>query len=381
MSHEDTPKVAEKQKEAPKPISPAAKRLTEISRKGKGKSRLRRALSFSSVAELHRIDERETEPKPLTREEQLNEELGAEQAAIAQQQEASGLGESIYSNIFAASTDNVSVSSTASSASLMLRKMGKGVKRSTRSLVGLFRPKSSHHGPEQAGVQPPAPQVSMVTVEAQPTLHEPTDNGRASPREDPVGRSSDSSEQNDYASRKSILGGDRERAEILAAVRKGILKSKPPSHLRPNNMLTISETGCNSPTVRPSDSSSHSPHMHGSPRSSARSTPTDHSSRGHRRTDSVTIDGEDFALPAGRFSTSNGNSAPVSPGCGKRNISFSPQLRFHDTWPPGEYDRRGEVATCNKLTPLLAQQIKEELNTFKMVRQFTSIAHGQANIV
>ena len=51
-----------------------------------------------------------------------------------------------------------------------------------------------------------------------------------------------------------------------------------------------------------------------------------------------------------------------------RNISFSPRIQFHDTWPSGEYDRRGEVATCNRLTPMLAQQIKEELNTFKMVR-------------
>jgi hypothetical protein len=33
-----------------------------------------------------------------------------------------------------------------------------------------------------------------------------------------------------------------------------------------------------------------------------------------------------------------------------------------------EYDRRGDIATCNRLTPMLAQQIKEELNSFKMVR-------------
>lgn len=57
----------------------------------------------------------------------------------------------------------------------------------------------------------------------------------------------------------------------------------------------------------------------------------------------------------------------MTPG-GSRNISFSPRIQFHDTWPSGEYDRRGEIATCNRLTPVLAQQIKEELNTFKMVR-------------
>ena len=50
-----------------------------------------------------------------------------------------------------------------------------------------------------------------------------------------------------------------------------------------------------------------------------------------------------------------------------RGVTFDPRKQFYDTWPPGEYDRRGEIATCNRLTPMLAQQIKEELNTFKMV--------------
>lgn len=63
-------------------------------------------------------------------------------------------------------------------------------------------------------------------------------------------------------------------------------------------------------------------------------------------------------------------SAPVTPqgSATKRNATFSPRIVFYDTWPSGEYDRRGEIATCNRLTPMLAQQIKEELNTFKMVK-------------
>ena len=62
-------------------------------------------------------------------------------------------------------------------------------------------------------------------------------------------------------------------------------------------------------------------------------------------------------------------SVPGTPqgSVSKRNATFSPRIQFHDTWPSGEYDRRGEIATCNRLTPMLAQQIKEELNTFKMV--------------
>lgn len=232
ISHDDTQSTTTQkvnENETQKPESPAAKRLTEISKKGKGKSRLRRALSFSSVAELRGASD--PEPKPLTRKQQLNEELGEEQAAIAEQQEASGLGESIYSNIFAASTDNISVSSTASSASIMLRKMGKGMKRSTRSLVGLFRPKSSHRDvPEPTGAEPMTPQVSMVTVEAQRSVPRGAANDHVPSRDGPVERDSDAADQFDnYRSRKSIVGGDRERAEVLAAVRKGILKSKPTS--------------------------------------------------------------------------------------------------------------------------------------------------------
>jgi hypothetical protein len=51
-----------------------------------------------------------------------------------------------------------------------------------------------------------------------------------------------------------------------------------------------------------------------------------------------------------------------------RSVSFGTRVQFFDVWSSSEYDRRGDVVTCNCLTPLLAQQIKEELNTFKMVR-------------
>ncbi|ORY75146.1 hypothetical protein BCR37DRAFT_335284, partial [Protomyces lactucae-debilis] len=47
-------------------------------------------------------------------------------------------------------------------------------------------------------------------------------------------------------------------------------------------------------------------------------------------------------------------------------LQFSPRIAVHDTYHANEYDRRGDIATCNRLTPLLAQRIKEELNSFKM---------------
>lgn len=123
------------------------------------------------------------------------------------------------------------------------------------------------------------------------------------------------------------------------------------------------------------------PHVNDTPHSSAPSTPNDERPplSGHRRTDSVTIatgENEDYFMSIARFATPETKSAPVTPSI-PRNISFSPRIQFHDTWPSGEYDRRGEIATCNRLTPMLAQQIKEELNTFKMVSGFLLHIGGQ----
>lgn len=109
------------------------------------------------------------------------------------------------------------------------------------------------------------------------------------------------------------------------------------------------------------------PNVTDSPSSSAPSTPNDEA-QGHKRTNSVAIGNEDYFMSALRLRQDT-KSAPGTPQAiiGKRNATFSPRIIFHDTWPPQEYDRRGEIATCNRLTPMLAQQIKEELNSFKMV--------------
>ena len=50
----------------------------------------------------------------------------------------------------------------------------------------------------------------------------------------------------------------------------------------------------------------------------------------------------------------------------KRNISFAATLSIYDTFSSTTYDRRSEPSTANRLTPALAQRIKEELNSFKM---------------
>ena len=381
--------------------SPAAKQLAAITQKGgKGKSktsRLRRAFSFGSAADFRKAAEVESankaEPAKLHKEPSPDEAYDAEQARIAQAQEAGGIGNSIYGSRFFGSTDNLSISSTASSASVMIRKMGRGMKKSTRSLVGLFRPKSVIGIPAAEPLEPETSQAtaSMVTVEAETqrvnvTADPLTANGgtgfphlernsldAAQIPEIGIERLGSSGTDRPESSRRNIAGGDRERAEVLAAVRKGILKRKDSQHpaLNCQKLIPFIGPGSSSPSTRPSDISPELvlpgiPIVSDSPSSSAPSTPNDEA-HGHRRTGSIALSTEDY-FSTGLRIRSGSKSTPGTPqGGSKRNATFSPRIVFYDTWPSQEYDRRGEIATCNRLTPLLAQQIKEELNSFKMV--------------
>ncbi|PBP25240.1 hypothetical protein BUE80_DR003715, partial [Diplocarpon rosae] len=373
------------------PPSPAARHLAALNDKEGKKSktsRLRRAFSFGSAAELRKASaepvaaNNPTVDRPQQRRDKYLEEQDAEQLRIAQQQEAAGIGSGIYSgqgNVFTGSTDNLSISSTASSASVMIRKMGKGMKKSTRSLVGLFRPKSVIGVPAADSALPQASQaqVSMVTVEAErekvhvnASVHEQAGGGTdfpkleqnsvdtANPTTIITERLGSASTENS-GPRRSIVGGEKERAEVLAAVKKGILKR------------SATDSANSSPVIRPLDPKAANfqlpniPHVNDSPSSSAPSTPNDESA--HHKSGSLTLGGEDYFMSALRF-RGDSKSVPGTPAgaSSKRNATFSPRIQFHDTWPSGEYDRRGEIATCNRLTPMLAQQIKEEINNFKM---------------
>ncbi|KAI0089887.1 hypothetical protein BDY19DRAFT_992838 [Irpex rosettiformis] len=49
-----------------------------------------------------------------------------------------------------------------------------------------------------------------------------------------------------------------------------------------------------------------------------------------------------------------------------KRLAFATNLSVYDTFPAAVYDRRSEPATWSRLTPTLAQRIKEELNSYKM---------------
>lgn len=362
---------------SPRVYSPAAKQLAALSQndsKPKSKtSRLRRAFSFGSAAEFRKAvyhQDAENGPSKLHKDRNPDELFDAEQARIAQQQEAAGIGSNIYGpRIFGGSTDNLSISSTASSASVMIRKMGRGMKKSTRSLAGLFRPKSVIGVPAADAKAPDASQaaVSMITVEAErervnvnADVRSQSGGGTGFPRLERnsldasrapgLGTERAGSLGSDgSAARKSIIGGERERAEVLAAVRKGILKHTNSSSPSPSPRPTENR-GLDAPSA-----------ITDSPNSSAPSTPNNDDRAGQ-----VPIGNEDYFVTALRLRQDT-KSAPGTPqGSMKRCATFSPRIAFYETWPSQEYDRRGEIATCNRLTPVLAQQIKEELNSFKM---------------
>lgn len=108
---------------------------------------------------------------------------------------------------------------------------------------------------------------------------------------------------------------------------------------------TNSETS--SPVTRPADARPNE-----SPKSSAPGTP---------------VNENDYFTRPPRLGNPSTRSLPTTPSGSRGNISFSPRIQFYDAWSASDYDRRGDIATCNRLTPMLAQQIKEELNSFKMV--------------
>lgn len=49
-----------------------------------------------------------------------------------------------------------------------------------------------------------------------------------------------------------------------------------------------------------------------------------------------------------------------------KRLAFANNLSVYDTFSASVYDRRSEPATWSRLTPALAQRIKEELNSYKM---------------
>ncbi|KAI9311001.1 hypothetical protein BX666DRAFT_2032491 [Dichotomocladium elegans] len=70
--------------------------------------------------------------------------------------------------------------------------------------------------------------------------------------------------------------------------------------------------------------------------------------------------------PAPAMSSSSSISSVTTP-LERRRLYFCPTIQVHETFAAGEYDRRTDSnATCQKMTPVLAMRIKQELNEYKL---------------
>jgi hypothetical protein len=70
-----------------------------------------------------------------------------------------------------------------------------------------------------------------------------------------------------------------------------------------------------------------------------------------------------LTIPSSSPSASIPHRSATSPA---KRLAFASNLSVYDTFSSGVYDRRSEPATWSRLTPTLAQRIKEELNSYKM---------------
>lgn len=62
----------------------------------------------------------------------------------------------------------------------------------------------------------------------------------------------------------------------------------------------------------------------------------------------------------------------------KRRIQFCGTIQVHETFAANDYDRRCDNnATCQKLTPIMAMKIKQELNEYKLTEMEVHIESRQ----
>ncbi|KAI8085812.1 uncharacterized protein B0P05DRAFT_533827 [Gilbertella persicaria] len=155
-------------------------------------------------------------------------------------------------------------------------------------------------------------------------------------------------QQQHFSSKSSISSDKSTKSDTLSQVpkRRQSLGKRIKKALRMSTGTAIQE--------EEEMDSSHKKKLPDSPNSNI-SRPTRH----HRHPPS-------FDLPSPALSTVSTISSSTTTFT-KKSLSFNPVIKLHETFSAFEYDRRCDTSvTCQKLTPVLALQIKEELNHFKL---------------
>ncbi|KAL5495818.1 hypothetical protein ACEPAI_1282 [Sanghuangporus weigelae] len=123
---------------------------------------------------------------------------------------------------------------------------------------------------------------------------------------------------------------------------------------------TIKESATNGPPLLP-------PLQFDSPQTLAPSLSTSASTDGDKRSSIYNHPGLNNSEPTLSTITNNqphlNHRSATTPA---KRLAFAANLSIYDTFSSTTYDRRSEPATWSRLTPALAQRIKEELNSYKM---------------
>ncbi|QRV76903.1 chromosome segregation protein spc25 [Ceratobasidium sp. AG-Ba] len=459
------------------------------------KGRLRRALSFSAVSTLDEAEENKeklgSRRKAIEKANKANAALQAQQQGGEASTSSPGAAESIrttaskkpsrtaslFNRRLNASTDNISLQSTVSSASVMIRKLGsmgklarrnslagitnlfkdknkdneggkKGKKADmaeasvTHATVEIERGSSSGASDELTGLTPAAKlarqhtlksnaqaaerarQAAEAQAQQQQAMHSAQIN-RVDEEDEEEEEEEESEDEGVYDHVAQMTGGfddedmtiRMERATIqdrmdepwAVGIRRSVERTRQPVKGILRNAVNFNQEQYldkeNTPAARQRANSYTNPTQTSAepgPLARIPSPDPDHIDGLHRSSSPhEPVLSTSFSAEFGEFTTpslslsekpdSSGakfnynhpilnSSAPVLSSIGNtqmtqrsatapgksRRLTFATNLSVYDTFPPSTYDRRSEPATCNRLTPALAQRIKEELNSYKM---------------
>ncbi|ORY91084.1 hypothetical protein BCR43DRAFT_498484 [Syncephalastrum racemosum] len=179
---------------------------------------------------------------------------------------------------------------------------------------------------------------------------------------------------------------DEEHSGDLRALRSGSSShggGRPASHgRRPPRIDTMQAIRQNAsvPSPTPSNASSYRGQRHRMPSLTQQDSPSDASSDMEPplpppHVYGLPVMGSPRLRPApsssstSLVSASTSTAVPSTTASAKKagRLQFCPTIQVHETFSSSEYDRRCDNnATCQKLTPLLAMKIKQELNEFKL---------------
>lgn len=371
------------------------------------KNRLRRALSFSSSSSLSEMAAEVPRRGPVS-----NIQNGRSSSAL-------------YGHANR-SMDDVSVSSTASSASVMLRKMTQGLTRKTkRSLGGIFSGSKSKTSDVSGVVSgrtsrtPSIGSISYVNAEADAANrpqsprraifpnHNRTSSSVLNSQPDiPIAEKIEVTHAADNVDRHRSVAFPRLSEEITVEddrTRRASMhlerplpidleKTSSAQAIIPRYLArkaVAPTTATNVPRPLAMTTERYAPAGKGILKKSIDSlNPIQPTSVAHNAlpsdsnvSDAKTLHGfdfsfepapvlQDFSMVTAELGSGVHGNLPMrrksEPNSQSPALQFSPRITIHDTYTATEYDRRGEIATCNRLTPLLAQRIKEELNAYKM---------------